>query len=55
VRDPILAATAGAAIIVAAFAAPAQPAGRGRSNNLQDSNARQTACADVVGLLLVFM
>jgi hypothetical protein len=28
---------------------PAQPAGRGRSNDAQDSNARQTACADVGG------
>jgi hypothetical protein len=30
---------------------PAQLAGRGQSNDTQDSNARQTACANVAGLL----
>jgi hypothetical protein len=34
---------------------PAQLAGRGRSNDVRDSNVRQTACANVVGLLSVFV
>jgi hypothetical protein len=34
---------------------PARPAGRGRSINAQDSNARQTACADMGGLLSAFV
>jgi hypothetical protein len=32
---------------------PAQPAGRGGSNDARDSNARQTACVNVAGLLSV--
>jgi hypothetical protein len=34
---------------------PARPAGRGRSKDVRDSNARQTACANVAGLLLAFV
>jgi hypothetical protein len=34
---------------------PARLAGRGRSNDVRDSNAWQTACAGVVGLLLAFV
>ncbi len=34
---------------------PARLAGRGRSNKAQDSNAWQTACVDVGGLLLAFV
>jgi hypothetical protein len=34
---------------------PSQPAGKGQSNNAWDSNAWQTACANVARLLLAFV
>jgi hypothetical protein len=54
VRDPTSAATVFAAIIVTALATRVM-AGRGRSNDAQDSNARQTACANVGGLMSAFV
>ncbi len=53
-RNPTLATTAGAAIIVAALP-PMQPAGRGQSNNARAFNVRQAACVNEVGLLLEFV
>jgi hypothetical protein len=48
VRDPTLAATVGAAIIITALAAR-KTSQEGLVHNARDSNAWQTACANVGG------